>query len=80
MMDIGIWHFKLIPLLAGLLLGYLVARYYKPEKQTIHQYPHPSDTKNKIFKDHNNTCYSYESHEVDCDANEGTLKDYPIQS
>jgi hypothetical protein len=80
MMDIGIWHFKLIPLIAGLLIGWVVAHFYKPEKKVVHQYPHPSDAIEKIYRDHNNTCYSYESHEVDCDANEATLQDYPLQA
>lgn len=52
---------------------------YKPQKQVIHQYPHPEDAKTKIFRDPNGTCYKYMSHEVDCNANEATLKDYPIQ-
>jgi hypothetical protein len=80
MMDIGIWHFRLIPLVAGLVIGWLIAHFYKPEKKIIHEYPHPSDARNKIYRDHNNTCYSYESHEVDCDSNEGTLRDYPVQA
>jgi len=53
---------------------------YKPEKQVIHQYPHPSEASKKVFRDHNGACYTYTSHAVDCDANEGTLKDYPIQA
>jgi hypothetical protein len=77
--DIGIWHFKLIPLLAGLAAGALVAHFYKPEKQIIHQYPNPSDAPSKVFRDHNGTCYTYTTHEVNCDSNEGTLKDYPVQ-
>lgn len=80
MMDIGIWHFRLIPLIAGLVIGWLVAHFYKPEKKVIEEYPHPSDLKDKIYRDHNNTCYSYESHEVDCDTNEATLRDYPLQA
>ena len=78
--DIGIWHFKLIPLLAGLAVGALVAHVYKPERQIIHQYPHPSESKSKVFKDHNDVCYTYTSHEVNCDANEATLVDYPVQA
>jgi len=78
--ELGYWHFKVVPLLAGLAIGAFVAHFYKPEKHIIHQYPHPSDAKSKVFKDHNNICYSYTSHEVNCDANEGTLKDYPVQA
>ena len=52
---------------------------YKPEKQIIHQYPHPSDANGKVFRDPNKTCYKYTTHEVNCDANEETLRDYPVQ-
>ena len=72
-------HFRVFPFIAGLVIGVLISFFYKPEKQIIHQYPHPSEAKDKIFKDPNGTCYKYTSHEVDCDANEGTLKDYPVQ-
>ncbi len=72
-------HFRFLPFLLGLAIGYVVFLIYKPEKQIIHQYPHPEKEKEKVFKDPNGTCYKYTSHEVDCDANESTLKDYPIQ-
>lgn len=72
-------HFRLVPFLLGLGAALLVFLVYKPEKQVIRQYPHPQDAKDRVFKDQNGTCYRYTSHEVDCDANEGTLKDYPIQ-
>jgi hypothetical protein len=72
-------HFRFIPFISGLVIGVIVSLFYKPEKQIIHQYPHPSEATDKVFKDPNGTCYKYSSHEVDCDANEATLKDYPIQ-
>lgn len=72
-------HFRFIPFISGLAIGVVVSLFYKPEKQIIHQYPHPSEATDKVFKDPNGTCYKYSSHEVDCDANEATLKDYPIQ-
>jgi hypothetical protein len=72
-------HFRLLPFLAGLAVAFLVFLVYKPQKQVIRQYPHPKDAESKIFKDPNGTCYKYTSHEVNCDANEATLTDYPIQ-
>jgi hypothetical protein len=72
-------RFRIIPFLLGLLVGFVVLMIYKPEKKEIKQYPHPSETSDKIFKDPNGTCYKYTTHEVNCDANEGTMKDYPIQ-
>jgi hypothetical protein len=63
----------------GIVAGVLVFSFYKPEKHVIVQYPHPSDAATKVFRDKNTSCYTYSSHEVNCDANEGTLKEYPIQ-
>lgn len=74
-----IGHFRILPFVIGLAVGYLILLVYKPEKQEIKQYPHPSDAKGKVFKDKNGTCYTYSVHEVSCDANESTLKEYPIQ-
>ncbi len=72
-------HFRVIPFLIGIAVGVVVFLIYKPEKQEIKQYPHPTESSEKIFKDPNGTCYKYTTHEVNCDSNEATLKDYPIQ-
>jgi hypothetical protein len=72
-------HFRLLPFIAGIVIGYIVSLIYKPEKQIIRQYPHPDEASKKVFKDPNGACYTYTSHEVNCDANEATLKDYPVQ-
>ena len=72
-------QFRILPFLAGLGIAFLLVQFYKPEKQIIHQYPHPSEAKGKVFRDLNKVCYKYTSHEVDCDANEATLEEYPIQ-
>lgn len=72
-------HFRLIPFLCGIAAASVIFMVYKPEKQVIHQYPHPSKGSDTVFRDMNKACYKYSSHEVDCDANEATLKDYPIQ-
>jgi len=72
-------QFRILPFLGGLAVAFLLVQFYKPEKQVIHQYPHPSEAKDKVFRDLNKACYKYTSHEVDCDANEATLEEYPIQ-
>ena len=72
-------HFRFVPFISGLLIGLFIFFIYKPDKQVIRQYPHPSEAHKKIFKDPNGACYKYTSHEVNCDANEATLKDYPVQ-
>ena len=73
-------HFRIIPFIIGAAIGSVLLYFYKPERQIIKLYPHPSETVNKVYRDHNEVCYKYTSHEVDCDANEATLKEYPIQT
>jgi hypothetical protein len=72
-------HFRLLPFLAGLLLASLIFLVYKPQQQIIKKYPHPNDNDGKVYNDPNRPCYKYSVHEVNCDANEATLKDYPVQ-
>lgn len=71
--------FRLLPFLLGLAVGVIALIFYKPSKEIIKQYPHPKDAADKTFRDPSGTCYKYSTHEVDCAANESTLKDYPIQ-
>jgi hypothetical protein len=73
-------QFRIIPFLLGLGVGILLVFFYKPEKQVIYQYPQPNEANSKVFRDKAGTCYSYTSHEVNCDANESTLVDYPVQA
>lgn len=72
-------HFRLLPFLAGIGVACIVFLVYKPQQQIIKNYPHPNDSEGKIYKDPNGTCFTYSVHDVDCDANEATLKDYPVQ-
>jgi len=73
-------QFRILPFIAGLALGGVLYYFYKPEKKVIQQYPHPDNTDKNVFKDRNGVCYTYKAHAVDCDANEATMKDYPIQA
>ena len=72
-------HFRLIPFIGGLVAGYLILKFYKPPKQTVMEYPHPNNIKDRVYKDANGVCYSYTSTEVNCDENEATLKQYPLE-
>jgi hypothetical protein len=72
-------HFRPLPFICGISVASLIFLFYKPEKQVIRKYPHPSESDGKVFRDQNKTCYKYTTHEVNCDANEGTLRDYPVQ-
>lgn len=72
-------HFRILPFVGGILLALFIFAIYKPSKEIIKKYPHPNDAEQMIFKDPNGTCYKYKGNEVNCDANEATLKDYPLQ-
>jgi hypothetical protein len=73
-------NFRLLPFVVGLVLGYIfLFKIFKPEKQFRYQFPHPSTVDAITYKDTNGVCYKYEAKEVNCDAHEGTLKEYPLQ-
>jgi hypothetical protein len=72
-------HFRLLPFGAGLAIGFLILIAYKPPKKMIYEYPHPENVKDRVYKDRNGVCYKYIAEKVNCDANESTLKEYPIQ-
>jgi hypothetical protein len=72
-------HIKLVPFAAGLVVGLFLLFFYTTPPLVIYQYLHPQDKEARIYKDKNAACYSYSSKEVSCDANEGTLRPYPLQ-
>lgn len=72
-------YFELKPFGLGLAVGFLLILFFRPQKDTIYKYPHPQTVEQLIYKDQNGSCYKYNVKEVSCDANEGTLTDYPIQ-
>jgi hypothetical protein len=68
------------PFIGGLVLGFLVLCFYKPEPVILYEYPHPQKVGDKVYRDRAGVCYSYKPTEVNCDANEATLKPYPLQA
>ena len=72
-------HFRLLPFIVGIVVGIFVVFYYKPSPLIVHEYPHPENVQDRVYKDNNNVCYKYDSKEVDCDKNEESLKVYPLQ-
>jgi len=72
-------QFKIIPFLIGIGVGFVIFYFVKQEKVIIYDYPHPDNVKQRVYRDKNGVCYAYTSVEVDCDKNEGTLKEYPVQ-
>ena len=53
---------------------------YKAPRKTIYEYPHPQNVNERVYRDENGVCYKYSAKKVDCDANEATLRQYPIQA
>ena len=72
-------HFEMVPFLVGLGFGLILLIFWKQKPDIIKAYPHPSNVEKNVYRDPNGVCYKYQSKEVDCDKNEGTLKAYPIQ-
>ena len=72
-------HFQVFPFVIGIVVGVLMLFFYNPPPTVVYEYPHPHNVNNRVYRDKNNVCYSYTSKEVDCDANEATLKTYPLQ-
>jgi hypothetical protein len=68
-----------MPFLAGLVVGLFVLFFFKPEPVVVMKYPHPTTVDGRTYKDKNQVCYRYTSKEVNCDENEGALKQYPLQ-
>ncbi len=72
-------EFKWMPFGIGILVGVLMLRFVKQEPVVVFEYPHPDTVKQRVYRDKNGACYKYTSIEVNCDANEATLKPYPLQ-
>lgn len=71
-------HFRLVPFLIGLVVGIIGIYYVKPEAVVSIQYPTPEKATSSIYRDKNGVCYKYETKKVNCDANEGRMKNFPI--
>ena len=59
-------------------MGIIAILYIVPEKEITYKYPNPTDKEPTIYKDKNGICYKYVSTAVDCDKNEGKLKNFPL--
>jgi len=72
--------FYILPFSIGLTLGILyIAFGGRGAHEVIYKYPHPTTVDALVYKDPNGACYRYRVQEVNCDANEGKLKEYPLQ-
>lgn len=73
-------HINLMYLLLGIAIGIIAQLVIVPEKKVVVKYPEPSKTEALVFRDSNGTCFKFNASEVDCNANEGVLKDFPLQN
>ena len=72
--------FYILPFSIGLTFGILyIAFGGRGAHEVIYKYPHPTTVDALVYKDPNGACYRYRVQEVNCDANEGKLKEYPLQ-
>ncbi len=73
-------HVKLMYLLLGIAIGIIAQLVVVPEKKVVVKYPEPSKADAMIFRDSNGTCFKFTASELDCNANEGNLNDFPLQN
>ena len=71
-------HIMIMPLLIGLGLGIAGIYFLKPEGTIHYKYPTPDNVGKLTYKDKNGVCYQYSGKEVNCDTNDGKLKNYPL--
>jgi hypothetical protein len=72
-------HFRLLPFFAGVVIGIIAVFFIKPQQDIIRKYPTPETAGKTTYRDKNGVCYKYNAKVVDCDTNEGRLKDFPLE-
>ena len=72
--------FHILPFSIGVILGILyIVMGGRGSHEILYKYPHPTTVDALVYKDPNGACYRYRVETVNCDKNEGILKEYPIQ-
>ena len=69
---------RIIPLIAGLVIGVIAVLFIKPQMTVVYKYPTPDTVGKVVYKDKNGVCYKYIATKADCDKNESRLKDFPL--
>ena len=71
--------FKLIPFVLGVVAGAIyIMLGGRGSHDVIYKYPHPTTVDALVYKDPNGACYRYKVEQVNCDASEKKLKEYPL--
>jgi hypothetical protein len=71
-------HIRILPLIAGIVIGIIAILFIKPQKSVVYKYPTPETAGKVVYKDKNGICYKYKATQVNCDSNESRLKDFPL--
>jgi len=71
-------HIKILPFIAGIVIGIIGVYFVKPEQTIVHKYPNPVEKNKTVYKDKNGICYTYSAKEMNCDKNESRLKPFPL--
>ena len=63
-------HFKLLPFIVGLVIGFVIFFYFKPDaaenKDRVVKWPHPSNAGKVVYRDRNGLCYTFDAQIADC--------------
>lgn len=69
----------LFPFVFGLTVGIFCVFVLKPAPTVITQFPNIENAGKIVYRDRNGTCFTYETHTVDCDKSEDRITPYPLQ-
>ena len=69
------WKFLII----GIIAGFIIIYTYNGDKKEIVKFPHPDTAGKLVYKDNNNTCYTFKVKEVDCEKVADKMIPYPFQ-
>jgi hypothetical protein len=73
-------HIRMIPLIAGIVIGIIAFLFVKPQQNVVYKYPTPESAGKVVYKDKNGICYQYKADVVDCDKNESRMKEFPLST
>jgi len=73
-------HIRIVPLIAGIVIGIIAFLFVKPQQNVVYKYPTPENAGKVVYKDKNGICYQYKAEGVDCDKNESRMKEFPLST
>ena len=71
---------KIIPFVAGLVIGGIIFFGFKPDtKDRVVKWPNPENAGKVVYRDRNGLCYKFESQIVDCAKVQDKLQAYSFE-